>query len=135
MKTELLSQWYIKVAGQNVSEEIMDDVISIEVDNSLHLPDMFSIHLRDQLDSSGSYKWMDGNTFGLGKEVIISADPKGEEEKPFSHFQGLKPNFNHPQIWRHEILDNSHKFCGCFRQGASYCTCQRTPHRVNALEI
>ncbi len=78
---EYLSQWYIKVAGRNVSEEIMDDIISIEVDNSLHLPDMFSIHLRDQLGGSGSYKWMDSNTLDLGKPVVISADPKGEEEK------------------------------------------------------
>lgn len=77
---DLIAQLYIKVDGKNVSEEIMDDLISIEVDNSLHLPDMFSIHLRDHISGSG-YKWMDSKTFDLGKPVVITADPQGEEQK------------------------------------------------------
>ncbi len=64
---ELISQMYLKIGGSNASEEIMDSIISIEVDDSLLLPDMFSIHLRDP-----RFKWADSDDFELGKPVEIS---------------------------------------------------------------
>ena len=87
---EFLAQFYIKVEGQKVSEEIMIDLDSIEVDQSLILPDMFSIHLRDP-----DFKWMGGNTFDLGKEVEISAAPKvGEKGKLFKgEITAIEPEF------------------------------------------
>ena len=77
---EHISQIFLEVGGAKVSEEIMDDIISVEVDNSLHLPDMFTIFLRDEFTGSGC-KWMDGNTFDLGKPVKMSVDPGDEGEK------------------------------------------------------
>ena len=68
---ELISQMYLKIDGSNASEEIMDSLISIEVDDSLLIPDMFSIHLRDP-----SFKRTDSDDFGLGKPVEITV--KGE---------------------------------------------------------
>ena len=68
---ELISQMYLKIDGGNASEEIMDSLISIEVDDSLLIPDMFSIHLRDP-----SFKWTDSDDFALGKPVEIAV--KGE---------------------------------------------------------
>ncbi len=70
-----ISQIYIKVAGKNVSEEIMDSLIKVEVDDSLLLPDMFSIYLRDP-----DFKWMSGTTFDLGKTVEISAKAEAENK-------------------------------------------------------
>ncbi|MFC1871827.1 VgrG-related protein [Chloroflexota bacterium] len=64
---ELISQMYLKIGGANVAEEIYNSLISLEVDDSLLLPDMFSIHLRDP-----QFKWADSDTFSLGKAVEIS---------------------------------------------------------------
>ena len=64
---ELISQMYLKIAGSNASEEIMDSLISIEVDDSLFLPDMFSVHLRDP-----SFRWADSDDFEVGKAVEIA---------------------------------------------------------------
>ncbi|MFC2005141.1 VgrG-related protein [Chloroflexota bacterium] len=72
---ELISQMYLKVNRKNVSEEIMDNIISVEVDDGLLLPDMFSIHLRDS-----DFKWIDATTFDLGKTLEISAKAQGESK-------------------------------------------------------
>ena len=72
---ELISQIYLKVDRKNVSEEVMDNLISVEVDDSLLLPDMFSIHLRDP-----DFKWIGGTTFDLGKTVVISAKAQSDRK-------------------------------------------------------
>ena len=59
---------YIKIGGQNASEEIMDCLESIEVESNILLPDVFAIHLHDP-----DFKWIDSNTFDLGKAVEIEA--------------------------------------------------------------
>ena len=56
--TQLVPRMYLKFDGADASEEVMDNIISIEVDDSLTLPDMFSIHLRDT-----NLKWIDDDTF------------------------------------------------------------------------
>lgn len=65
---ELMRHMYLKIGGKNASEEVYRSIISIEVDDSLHLPDMFSIHLRDP-----NFKLTDSDTFELGKLVEIAA--------------------------------------------------------------
>jgi len=66
---------YIKINGQNVKEEIMDDLLSVEVDQSLFLPNMFSIQLRDSLDmKTRKFPWADSDTFALGKSVEITME-------------------------------------------------------------
>jgi phage protein D len=64
---ELISQFYIKIDGSEAPQGIMDNLISIEVDDSLNLPDMFTIQLRDP-----KMEWTDSDTLGIGKEVEIS---------------------------------------------------------------
>jgi uncharacterized protein involved in type VI secretion and phage assembly len=96
MPTKYLPQLFLKVAGAKVSEEIMDDIISVEVDQSLHLPDMFTINLRDEFTGSGC-KWMDGNTFDLGKLVEISIEPGdgGERNELFNgEITAIEPEFD-----------------------------------------
>ena len=66
---QLISQMYLKIGGSNASEEIMKNVKSIEVDDNLLLPDMFSIYLRDP-----SFTWADSDSFELGKKIEISEE-------------------------------------------------------------
>ena len=68
-------QIYLKIDGTDAAQEIMDDIISVEVDQSLHLPDMFSIRLEEDFDEDkGIFKWADSNTFALGKSVEIEVE-------------------------------------------------------------
>ncbi len=87
--TELLSQMYLKIGGSNASEEIMNSLITMEVDDSLLLPDMFSISLRDP-----SFKWTDSDTFEVGKQVEISAKNGNGTTKLLSgEITAIEPEF------------------------------------------
>src|SRR4051812_19141819 len=44
---EFIAQAYIKLNGQNIAIEYMNRLISLEVDESLYLPDMFTLHFED----------------------------------------------------------------------------------------
>jgi phage protein D/phage baseplate assembly protein gpV len=86
----LIEQMYLKVGGSNVSEEIMDSIVSIEVDDSLLLPDMFSITLRDP-----SFTWTDSNNFDLGKSVEISVrGENGTIKLLLGEITALEPEFS-----------------------------------------
>ena len=61
---ELLSQMYFKIGGKNASPKMMHDLREIEVDTSLHLPDMFTIHLDDP-----TLDWIDSPLLDIGKLV------------------------------------------------------------------
>ena len=87
---ELISQMYLKIGGTNASKEIMDSLISIEVDDSLLLPDMFSIRLRDP-----SFRWSGSQDFGLGKAIEISARGNGGTTKLLSgEITAIEPEFS-----------------------------------------
>lgn len=72
MPIELLSQMYLKVEGSPVSKEFMEDLKELVIDTSLHLPDMFTIHLNDP-----TLKWIDDKMFSLGKTVEVSGKEGG----------------------------------------------------------
>ena len=72
---ELLSQMYFKIGGKNASPEMMHDLREIEVDTSLHLPDMFAVHLDDP-----NLDWIDSPLLDIGKLVEISGKGEGESE-------------------------------------------------------
>ena len=69
---ELLSQMYFKIDGKNASPDMMRDLREIEVDTSLHLPDMFTIHLDDP-----TLDWIDSPLLDIGKLVEISGKHSG----------------------------------------------------------
>jgi len=73
--SQFMSQIYLKVGGTNVKPEMMDAIDSIEVDQSLLLPNMFSIRLRDS-----AQQWINDDTFDFGKTVDIEVGPKEETE-------------------------------------------------------
>ncbi len=73
--TQLAPRIYLKFDGTEASERVTDAIIFIEVDDSLTLPDMFTIHLRDP-----NLEWIDDDTFSLGTPVEISAKAEGGSE-------------------------------------------------------
>jgi hypothetical protein len=87
---QYISQFYIKIAGANASEQIMDNLISIEVYDNLLLPDMFSILLRDP-----GFKTTDSDKFDLGKAVEISVRGANGPVKLMSgEVTALEPQFS-----------------------------------------
>lgn len=79
MPTEarLMDHLFIKIDGNDLASEAMDDLVEVTVESSLHLPDMFTIFLHDE-----TLRWIDQGPFELGKPVEISAQP---EEGGTSH--------------------------------------------------
>src|SRR5512136_1991363 len=57
---------YIKIGGQDVSQELETAILEIIVDTSLYLPSMFTIKLMDP-----ALKWVDDALLDIGKEVQI----------------------------------------------------------------
>ncbi|GIK37853.1 MAG: hypothetical protein BroJett011_16860 [Chloroflexota bacterium] len=87
-KDVLISQFFLKIGGKKIPqpeiEELMRDVIEIVVDDSLHLPDMFMIHLHDK-----SLKWVDSPLLAIGEEVEIAAKAPTEQGEGAEQEQGL----------------------------------------------
>jgi len=77
---KLVSSVHLKIDNQMAEKSVMDDISSIEVDQSLLLPDIFSIRLNDTFDGS-QFDYVDGSTFAIGKAVEISACTEGQEEE------------------------------------------------------
>src|SRR5258708_27618966 len=87
----LTSAVHIKLNGTDLAAEQILRVHEVTVEQSLHLPDMFEIHLDDVGDDSAPqkasfFKIVDADTFSIGASVEIAmgrnADPvtvcKGE---------------------------------------------------------
>lgn len=66
-----LSQFYIQIDGSDAPEELMGDLIQVTYEDSIHLPDAFALRLHDP-----RLRWVDAETFAIGKEVEISAAPR-----------------------------------------------------------
>ncbi len=86
---DLITHVFIKVAGSDLPQAMMDSLISVEVDDSLDLPDMFSIHLRDQrLD------WTESGPFALGAAVDVAVKTEaGTAQLMAGEVTGLEPTF------------------------------------------
>ncbi len=88
---KLISHLYLKLGGTNASGEIYRNLISIEVDDSLLLPDTFSIHLHDP-----KFDWVNGTEFELGKKVEISAPVQGGTAKLLAgEITAIETHFSH----------------------------------------
>ena len=72
-ETSLLSHFYLKLGGTDAPEELMHDLVNVEVDDSLHIPDMFTLQVRDP-----NMKWVDSDQFAVGQEVEVLASPDGK---------------------------------------------------------
>ncbi len=72
-KMELISQIYLRIDGVNAPQDMMDNLIYIEVDDSLNLADMFTIYLHDP-----NLRWSDSDALAIGKSVEISTPGDSE---------------------------------------------------------
>lgn len=87
---QLAPKMYFKVDGSEATEQMADCLISIEVDDSLFLPDMFVIHLRDT-----TIQWTDSDTFDLGKTIEVSANNgAGEARIAIGDITSIETLFN-----------------------------------------
>lgn len=89
-----LTQFPVKIDRQNAPQEFMDALVEIVVDSSLHLPDMFTILLRDS-----ELQWVDDFRLDIGKEVEIRArtgEEQGGQEGTLiqGEITALEPNFS-----------------------------------------
>ncbi|MBP6469951.1 MAG: VgrG-related protein [Chloroflexi bacterium] len=69
MPEVLSSQIHILVAGTEVQQSVMADVSEVTVEQHVHLPGMFTIHLYDK-----NFEYLDGGLFDLTKGVQIKAE-------------------------------------------------------------
>ncbi len=71
----LASQIEIKLNGSTVQEGTMEQLLTLIVDQSVHVPDMFSLRFNDS-----SLTILDNGPFDLAKEVEITAQKEGGEK-------------------------------------------------------
>jgi len=86
-----VNHFLIRVDGELLSAQVMDDLIDVVVDSNLHLPDMFVIRVHDErLD------WIDRGPFRLGASVEIGVVPQDEGQEQGlikGEITALEPDF------------------------------------------
>lgn len=103
-----VNQVAIKVNGTDLSDEVMQKLQTVEVDSSLHVPDMFTLRFQDdQLDL------LDGNIFNLGVSVDIDFAPHGGDLKTVikGEITAIEPEFlpGYVAIFTVRGYDRSHR--------------------------
>lgn len=86
-----VNHFLIRVDGELVPTQLMDDLIDVVVDSNLHLPDLFMIRVHDE-----SLEWIDRGPFSLGASVEIGVVPQdgGEEQELIKgEITALEPDF------------------------------------------
>src|SRR5687768_3584964 len=113
--SRLLEHFYIKVAGSQ-NDELMQDLVEILVDSSLHLPDMAVVTLHDT-----RLKWADAKTIDPGTEIEIAAKSESGEGPLFKgEIVALEPVFTPgAQTLVIRAYDKSHRLTR-IRKNATY---------------
>ncbi|HEX5440606.1 MAG TPA: VgrG-related protein [Ktedonobacterales bacterium] len=104
--SELLSQFYVKLDGNDAAEDFMRDLMEVTVENSLHLPDVATLVLHDP-----HLRWTDAESLAPGKSVKIAARHAAGEKPIFDgEIVELEPDF-HPstQILTVRAFDRMHR--------------------------
>jgi phage protein D len=85
----LLSHFFVAIDGTNAPDEFYEALVTIVVENSLHLPDVATLTLHDS-----RLRWIDDASLAPGKAIKVSAQA-GPDEKPL--FDGeiveVEPDF------------------------------------------
>src|SRR3972149_1619942 len=68
----LLAHFYLKLGGSDAPDDLMGDLGNVLVDDSLHIPDMFTLQIRDP-----GLRWADSPLLKVGQEVEILARAAG----------------------------------------------------------
>ncbi len=75
----------LKIDGQAASASLMEDVLQLSVEESLHLPGMFTLVIRNDYASarSGENLWLYDTIFAIGKSVEIGFTASTTEDADF----------------------------------------------------
>jgi len=90
-RQRLLSHIYIRVSGNDLQSDLMDDLLQVVIDSNLHLPDMFTIRVHDE-----ELEWVDTGPFELGASVEIgvrSAEGSSEDKLIVGEITAIEPDF------------------------------------------
>jgi phage protein D/phage baseplate assembly protein gpV len=105
-----VDQIAITVDGTPLRHEIMDDLVEVIVDSSLHLPGMFIINIHDD-----EFEWLDSDTFKVGKVVKIEMPRDDTTDATFRIISGeitaIEPSFGENQTTTFTVrgYDKSHR--------------------------
>lgn len=95
-ENSMLDQFKITVDGQTPSAALERSIIEVVIDDSLHLPDMFSIRVQDP-----DLEWVDSDWFKIGAQVEIYASAASQGTRSGAEGQliqgeitAISPNFS-----------------------------------------
>ncbi len=105
-----IDQISIKVNGSPLQLETMNDIIELTIDSSLHLPDMFILHIHDD-----EFKWLDQGPFDVGAPVVIELPQDDRTDTTIKVFAGeitaVEPSFSRNLTTNFTVrgYDHSHR--------------------------
>ncbi|WP_375495968.1 VgrG-related protein [uncultured Nostoc sp.] len=76
----------LKIDGQPASNSLLEDILQITVEESLHVPGMFTLVIRNDYYSAreGENPWLYDNIFTIGKSIEIGFTSSNTEHTDFS---------------------------------------------------
>jgi uncharacterized protein involved in type VI secretion and phage assembly len=85
MPSSYIAQPQLKIGGQNASDELLEDILQISVEESLHLPGMFTLVIKnDYFPGRDEDKpWKHKALFAIGKEIEIGFTSSTTESDEF----------------------------------------------------
>ncbi len=110
--TERVSNFKIKIAGAELSEEQQNRIESVEIDLSIDLPGMFVIDLFDPaLDDLNADKYKIGDAISIGMEVDRSEGDTSQGALITGEITAVEPIFDAmgPTVVRLRGYDKSHR--------------------------
>jgi len=81
-----VSQPILKIDGKAASDDLLNDILQISIEESLHLPGMFTLVIRNDYFSSRDNEnpWLHDETFIIGKSIEIGFSSSTTEDADFS---------------------------------------------------
>jgi len=75
----------LQIDGTNASAELLNDILQISVEESLHLPGMFTLIINnDYFPGNGDITWKHQSLFEIGKKIKIGFTSSTTEDADFS---------------------------------------------------
>src|SRR5260370_34867690 len=85
----LFRQVYVKIDGEDATDEFTRDLLEVTVENSLHLPDVATLVLYDT-----RLHWIDDDSLAPGKIIQVSAKGGQQEQLLFDgEIVEIEPDF------------------------------------------
>lgn len=83
--TKYLAAPILKIDGQSASADLIEDILQIVVEESLHLPGMFTIMIKNDYYSGndGDKAWKHDQLFAIGKSVELGFSASSTESDEF----------------------------------------------------